>query len=114
MQSGTYPLRRGLVYGPVNSRRLGRSLGINLFPEGRKICPFDCVYCEYGATTDRVMDVPPEGLPGIEEVLESVEIGLCRHEGLQYVTFSGHGEPTVHPGFPQIVDGVLRLRALTR
>lgn len=110
MNSSTYPLRRGIVYGPVRSRRLGRSLGINLFPAGHKICPFDCVYCEYGRTTDLVSAVGREGLPSADEVLQAVEVGLAEHPGLEYITFSGHGEPTLHPDFARIVDGVVALR----
>jgi len=110
MSSQTFPLRRGIVYGPVRSRRLGVSLGINLFPSGHKICPFDCVYCEYGKTTDLVTEATREGLPAVAEVLGAVEVGLAEYPQLDYVTFSGHGEPTLHPDFAQIVDGVLALR----
>ncbi|MFC2037748.1 radical SAM protein [Chloroflexota bacterium] len=106
----TYPLRRGIVYGPVRSRRLGFSLGINLFPEGHKICPFNCVYCEYGCTTDLVSRAGRDELPTVDEVLGAVERGLVETPALQYVTFSGHGEPTLHPDFAHIVDGVLACR----
>jgi wyosine [tRNA(Phe)-imidazoG37] synthetase (radical SAM superfamily) len=85
-------------------------LGINLFPEGHKICPFNCVYCEYGCTTDLVSWAGRDGLPTVGEVLRAVERGLTETPDLQYVTFSGHGEPTLHPDFAQIVDGVLAVR----
>ena len=110
MKSQTIPPRRGIVYGPVHSRRLGLSLGINLFPAGHKVCPFDCVYCEYGCTTDLVARVGRNELPTVDEVLAAVEQGLMQHPGLGYVTFSGHGEPTLHPDFSQIVEGVVALR----
>lgn len=110
MKRETFPLRRGIVYGPVHSRRLGTSLGINLFPPGRKICPFDCVYCEYGKTTDRVTEVERDGLPSAETVVRAVEVALGEEPALDYVTFSGHGEPTLHPDLESIVEGVLALR----
>jgi wyosine [tRNA(Phe)-imidazoG37] synthetase (radical SAM superfamily) len=110
MPAQTFPLSRGIAYGPVRSRRLGYSLGINLFPEGHKICPFDCVYCEYGCTTDRATTVDRDRVPPPSEVLQSVASALREHPLLEYVTFSGHGEPTLHPEFPEIVDGVLGLR----
>lgn len=110
MEPQTYSLSRDLAYGPVRSRRLGLSLGINLFPVGRKICPFDCIYCEYGKTTDLVSRVTRDGLPSVGQVLHAVETRLAEQPGLQYVTFSGHGEPTLHPHFAEIVDGVVALR----
>jgi wyosine [tRNA(Phe)-imidazoG37] synthetase (radical SAM superfamily) len=106
----TIPLRRGIVYGPVHSRRLGLSLGINLFPSGHKICPFDCVYCEYGLTTDLVAQVGRECVPSAAEVLDAVEASLQEVGKVGYITFSGHGEPTLHPDFAQIVAGVVTLR----
>ncbi len=104
------PLQSDIIYGPVNSRRLGRSLGINLLPASHKLCSFDCVYCHYGRT--RVKTLCPEAgqLPGVEEVLQAVQEGLLAHRDIDYLTFSGNGEATLHPQFPQIVAGVRELR----
>jgi wyosine [tRNA(Phe)-imidazoG37] synthetase (radical SAM superfamily) len=110
MSSQTIPLRRGVVYGPVHSRRLGLSLGINLFPTGHKICPFDCVYCEYGFTTDLVARMEQKQAPSAKEVLQAVEMSLTEYDNLAYITFSGQGEPTLHPDLSEIVDGVVALR----
>jgi wyosine [tRNA(Phe)-imidazoG37] synthetase (radical SAM superfamily) len=105
-------LKDSVTYGPVNSRRLGRSLGINLFPGGRKVCTFDCLYCQYG----RAMAVPgPDrrGTPpaSVGEVLAGIEAALAHLDpGPAYLTLSGNGEPSLHPQFPDIVDGVLALR----
>jgi wyosine [tRNA(Phe)-imidazoG37] synthetase (radical SAM superfamily) len=110
MSSQTIPLRRGIVYGPVHSRRLGLSLGINLFPTGHKICPFDCIYCEYGLTTDLAARIEPQQAPTAGEVLATVAAALQEHDDLAYITFSGHGEPTLHPDLAEIVTGVVALR----
>ena len=109
-EATTYPLTRGIVYGPVRSRRLGYSLGINLFPAGHKVCPFDCVYCEYGRTTDLAARADRSGVPSVAAVLAAVESALAGHDKLEYITFSGHGEPTVYPDFAQVVQGVIELR----
>ena len=67
------PLQRGFTYGPVRSRRLGRSLGINLLPAGRKLCNFDCRYCQYGWTDPAVLtSTPPEVFPAVEAVIAAV------------------------------------------
>lgn len=105
----TIPLKTGILYGPVNSRRLGRSLGINLLPADRKACTFDCAYCQYGWT-----DRPAGGAGGfvepeaVERALESLLSALPRPPA--YLTFSGNGEPTLHPAFPQIVEAAIRVR----
>lgn len=103
-------LQAGMIYGPVNSRRLGRSLGINLLPTGYKLCSFDCVYCHYGRT--KVKTLFPEGrhLPSVEEVLKAVREALQVYRDIDYLTFSGNGEPTLHPHFPTITSGVCQLR----
>ena len=106
-----YSLQTGIVYGPVRSRRFGRSLGINLSPCGRKLCSFDCVYCHYGATerlTTNLSKLADE-LPSAELVLDVVEGALRSAEQLEAVTFSGNGEPTLHPEFPAIARGVAEL-----
>lgn len=95
-----------IVFGPIHSRRLGSSLGINLLPADGKLCNFDCIYCECGWNADGRVAKPV--LPGPSEVKEAIEQKLdwCRKNGISIdsVTFSGNGEPTLHPSFPEIVD----------
>ncbi len=106
------PLQRGVVYGPVRSRRLGRSLGINLLPTTAQACTFDCVYCQYGWTpADPGASLPRSGVPGADDVLAAVETALTSlADPPAYLTFSGNGEPTLHPAFAEIVRGVTELR----
>jgi len=106
----TLPLKPGIIYGPVNSRRLGRSLGINLSPTRRKVCSFDCVYCHYGRTQVKTLHPEASDLPGVDEVLHAVLQALQFYRDIDYLTFSGNGEATLHPEFPQIVAGVRALR----
>jgi wyosine [tRNA(Phe)-imidazoG37] synthetase (radical SAM superfamily) len=106
------PLKEGIIYGPVHSRRLGRSLGINLLPPGRKLCTFDCLYCQYGWTPAAAAEKgKPAKLPAPEEVVEALEAALLAlEEPPAYLTFSGNGEPTLHPDFPGIVEAVIGVR----
>jgi wyosine [tRNA(Phe)-imidazoG37] synthetase (radical SAM superfamily) len=107
-------LQRDVSYGPINSRRLGRSLGINLLPADRKVCTFDCIYCQYGSADSTPASSQQAGFPTVETVLEKVETAIQRQPSPpDYLTFSGNGEPTLHPDFPQIVAGVRRLRDRT-
>jgi len=112
--SDLLPLKNGITYGPVRSRRLGRSLGINLLPAGRKRCTFDCLYCQYGWTpADGV--VPDHdltaGVPAVEAVAEAVGWALRElAEPPAYLTFSGNGEPTLHPDFSRVVEAVMGVR----
>jgi wyosine [tRNA(Phe)-imidazoG37] synthetase (radical SAM superfamily) len=104
-------LQRDVIYGPVNSRRLGRSLGINLLPASRKVCTFDCVYCQYGRADAVTTAGSDTGFPSVQNVLDKVEEAIKRQPTPpDYLTFSGNGEPTLHPDFPEIVAEVLRLR----
>jgi len=104
-------LQKGIIYGPVNSRRLGRSLGINLLPPSRKLCTFDCVYCQYGRAAPVSATRRLAGLPSVSAVMREVEEAIVRQQSPpDYLTFSGNGEPTLHPDFPEIVDEVLRLK----
>lgn len=100
-----------IVYGPVMSRRLGNSFGINLLPRHGKLCTFDCIYCECGWNKDGRSD---SSLPEVEEVAEALESGLrrCFENGtpVDTITFSGNGEPTLHPRFAEIIDRTLALR----
>ncbi len=99
------------IFGPVQSRRLGISLGINLLPADGKVCSFDCVYCECGFNAQRRPKAP---LPTIEELRNTLEQKLQEmgKEGLvpNVLTFAGNGEPTLHPRFPEAVDCVIELR----
>jgi len=106
-------LKKGLTYGPVRSRRLGDSLGINLFPGNEKRCPFDCVYCQYGRTPRPVVRLARGEieLPTPGEVEKALGRALESLPALPaYITFSGNGEPTLHPDFPEMVDRVVALR----
>ena len=104
-------LREKLVFGPIFSRRLGSSLGINLLPENGKICNFDCVYCECGWNKDGRGD---SRLPLPEELRRELEAKLseCKSAGtsIDSITFSGDGEPTLNPHFPEMIDITLELR----
>lgn len=104
-------LREETVFGPIFSRRLGSSLGINLLPEKGKICNFDCIYCECGWNRDGRDDTV---LPTAAKVRGDLERMLSRLQKevtpVDSITFSGDGEPTLNPEFPQIIDDTLRLR----
>ncbi len=126
-------VREETVFGPIFSRRLGSSLGINLLPEKGKICNFDCIYCECGWNRDGRHDTV---LPTAEKVRTDLErklrecvnalmcecvsadasntntITQSHNNAIQIdsITFSGDGEPTLNPEFPQIIDDTLRLR----
>ena len=102
-------LQSKIIYGPILSRRLGRSLGINLLPEKSKTCSFDCVYCQYDKTTDLSLAPERDHLATPDEVFEAVEKALKKPRSMDYLTFSGNGEPTIHPDFPEIVRGVREL-----
>jgi wyosine [tRNA(Phe)-imidazoG37] synthetase (radical SAM superfamily) len=104
------PLQSNIIYGPILSRRLGRSLGINLMPENQKICSFDCIYCQYGENPDLMKMASRKGLPTISEVLYAVEEALKKPRTLDYLTFSGNGEPTIHPDFSEIVQAVKEIK----
>lgn len=104
-------LRESLVFGPIFSRRLGSSLGINLLPEHGKLCNFDCVYCECGWNRDGHED---KRLPIPEELRAALDskLSACKAEGtvIDSITFSGDGEPTLNPHFPEMVDITIELR----
>ncbi len=99
-------LQSKIIYGPIFSRRLGRSLGINLSPSKMKTCSFDCVYCQYDKTTDWTLSPDRESLPTPDEVFSAVEKALQKPRSMDFLTFSGNGEPTIHPEFLEIVKGV--------
>jgi len=99
------------IFGPVHSRRLGISLGINLLPADGKVCSFDCIYCECGFNEDHRPSLP---LPTREEVAQALEVKLqqMQAEGQMpdVLTFAGNGEPTCHPHFAEIIDDTISLR----
>ena len=105
------PCWADIVYGPIASRRLGLSLGINLFPR-RKVCNFSCVYCHFGATTDELpaTDGGATGLPAAGDVCRALAAHLENLGAPEVITFAGNGEPTLHPRFPEIVAEVVALR----
>lgn len=104
------PLQPGIIYGPVRSRRLGRSLGINLFPGERKICPFNCVYCQYGPMNREHLDGRARDLPAVDEVAKRLENALKMHGDLDAITFSGNGEPTCYPELHEVIRVARELR----
>lgn len=99
------------IFGPVHSRRLGLSLGINLMPSDGKVCTFDCIYCECGFNADFK---PQTKRPTREEIAEALEQKLqAMAQENQYpdvLTFAGNGEPTAHPHFPEIIADTILLR----
>ncbi len=97
-----------IVNGPVHSRRLGTSLGLNLLPPRSKLCTFDCPYCECGFNTPKAAAAR---WPSPDEVAHSLRHALERMTAApQWITFAGNGEPTLHPRFPVVVDRVLAAR----
>lgn len=104
-------MRETLVFGPIHSRRLGSSLGINLLPQQGKICNFDCIYCECGWNKDGRGD---RQLPTAEDLRQTLTAKLqqCLADGtpIDSITFSGDGEPTLNPDFAAIIDITLELR----
>ena len=101
-----------IIFGPIKSRRLGISLGINLLPQNGKICSFDCIYCECGLNKDGREDTQ---MPTRQQVKENLEATLKAYkqadgEPIDTFTFAGNGEPTLHPHFAEIVLDVQKLR----
>lgn len=104
-------LFNSIIVGPIHSRRLGSSLGINLLPQYGKLCNFDCIYCECGWNKDGRVD---SQLPTAEEVEEALSLRLKEaikeNIHIDSITYSGNGEPTLHPQFAEIVDITVKLR----
>lgn len=96
------------IFGPIHSRRLGTSLGVNLSPRDGKICSFDCLYCEAGFNAQ---GPGRAGLPHRAEVRTQLEEKLksmkLNGETLDVITFSGNGEPTLNPDFEGIIDDTI-------
>lgn len=99
------------IFGPVHSRRLGISLGINLLPADGKVCSFNCIYCECGFNEDHRPTLP---MPTREAVAKKLEAKLLQMQAEgqlpDVLTFAGNGEPTCHPHFAEIIDDTIRLR----
>ena len=99
------------IFGPVHSRRLGVSLGINLMPADGKLCSFNCIYCECGFNEDFRPKLPR---PTREEVYNALKARLqdmqANGPAPDVLTFAGNGEPTAHPHFPEIIADTLSLR----
>jgi wyosine [tRNA(Phe)-imidazoG37] synthetase (radical SAM superfamily) len=100
-----------IIFGPVKSRRLGASLGINLLPSNGKFCNFNCIYCECGWSAEPGRNTRLPSRSDIRVRLEEklVEIGTSRGP-LDRITFAGNGEPTIHPEFPGIIDDTIAIR----
>ncbi len=99
------------IFGPIHSRRLGISLGINLLPAGGKWCSFDCIYCECGLNAERRTHNPLPTIAEVEKALTEKLLSM-QAEGVvpDVLTFAGNGEPTLHPHFPEIVSAVTTVR----
>ncbi len=93
------------VYGPVPSRRLGRSLGVDLVPF--KICPYDCMYCQLGRTTEKTL-LRAEYVP-LDEVVADLEERLASHPGADFIGLAGSGEPTLHAGIGDLIAAIKRI-----
>lgn len=101
-----------IIFGPIKSRRLGSSLGVNLLPSQKKLCNFNCVYCECGWNED-TKDIK-DNIHSKEDIKQALETKLIeikeKNIPLDSITFSGNGEPTIHPDFSEIIDFVVDLR----
>jgi wyosine [tRNA(Phe)-imidazoG37] synthetase (radical SAM superfamily) len=112
----TYSLSDGVTYGPVQSRRLGASLGVNILPFNVKVCSFNCNYCQCGWTTDTVDDAALSkyewpSAPDIGGALRATLEGLkSKEQKLDCITLAGNGEPTLHPEFLPVVRAILAVR----
>ena len=107
-------LHQGILYGPVRSRRLGRSLGINVLPNDVKVCNMNCAYCQYGWTPTRRWDRHGVAWPSPQSIETVVSARLRdaaeRGELIDRITVAGHGEPTLHPDFEEIAERLARVR----
>jgi wyosine [tRNA(Phe)-imidazoG37] synthetase (radical SAM superfamily) len=101
-----------IIFGPVKSRRLGVSLGINLLPETVKVCNFNCIYCECGWTKTDPIDISQ--FPSRKQVFDALDKKLAEMKDSKQhpdvITYAGNGEPTLHPDFPGIIDDSILLR----
>ena len=101
------------IFGPVHSRRLGVSLGVNLMPEDGKVCTFDCIYCECGFNGDHIPHYKRPAREDVQSALKRVlEERHRNNEPLDVITFAGNGEPTAHPHFAEIIQDTIEARNL--
>ncbi len=104
------PLQSEIVYGPLQSRRFGASLGINLLPIDQKLCNFDCPYCQYGESRLE----KPAFFPTLNEMESAISAFFNRHKNksskISWITIAGNGEPTLYPKFPEAIDQLISLR----
>lgn len=100
-----------IIFGPVKSRRLGHSLGVNLLPVDAKVCNFNCIYCECGLNTKGKKD---SHIPSVSEIGNLLQTRLnemkSNSEPIDTITFAGNGEPTMHPQFEEVIDAVIAVR----
>ena len=112
----TMYLQSEIIYGPVHSRRLGLSLGINLLPSTYKLCSFNCLYCQYGWTNKPTLNLTHQikDLPKVEEISvafeRSLQAMIRQGSKVDSITFSGNGEPTLHPDLAAIIESTKALR----
>ncbi len=110
------PLHEGITYGPVRSRRLGQSLGINILPRHQKVCTFNCSYCQYGWTRNypsgatSAADAWPAPAVVARNVAAALERLKNHGDRVDRLTLAGHGEPTLHPQFAEVVDALREVR----
>jgi wyosine [tRNA(Phe)-imidazoG37] synthetase (radical SAM superfamily) len=97
------------LYGPVPSRRLGRSLGVDLVPH--KVCTYDCIYCQIGKTTQKTL-IRKEYVP-VNDILNEIEIFLREgSSSVDYVSLGGSGEPTLHSEIGRIIEGIKAITSI--
>lgn len=112
----TIPLQRGIIYGPVRSRRLGLSLGVNLLPLKYKLCSFNCLYCQYGWTPDPTIapTYQLKDLPSVRDVAQALEKALQglsqREPPINSISICGNGEPTLYPELRRVIEAARKLR----
>lgn len=98
------------IVGPIHSRRLGISLGVNLLPKDAKVCSFDCLYCECGWNKDHKGGRFPNADAVMEELEAKLKEEVAEGRSIDVITFAGNGEPTLHPDFDRVIDRTIELR----
>lgn len=98
------------IVGPIHSRRLGISLGVNLLPKDAKVCSFDCLYCECGWNKDHKGGRFPDADAVMEELEAKLKEEVAEGRSIDVITFAGNGEPTLHPDFDKVIDRTIELR----
>jgi wyosine [tRNA(Phe)-imidazoG37] synthetase (radical SAM superfamily) len=111
-----YSLQRGIIYGPVQSRRLGFALGVNLLPTDYKLCSFNCIYCQYGLAKKGRLAPPDELIdtPSVDQIVTAIALALeqLSNDGktIDAITVCGNGEPTLYPNLTAVIERAKRLR----